>query len=235
MFMSRTKISKNDQYLLNLENKLVHDKNNFLISKCNKKAFDIIEKWPDWEFRKLIIIGLPGSGKTHLSKIWQKKTKATFLNIKDYKKHSYQNIFKKKYFIIENITSFLKKINHKEKLEVEKYLLHFYNLIEEKKGYVVLTDNLFPKFWNISLPDLRSRILASNCVFIDQPDDKQLSLLLVKLFSDKQILIDKKIVKFILYRSERSFANLQSIVDLIDRESLSSKKKINLNFVKELI
>ena len=233
--MSRTKISKNDQYLLNLENKLVHDKNNFLISKCNKKAFDIIEKWPDWEFRKLIIIGLPGSGKTHLSKIWQKKAKAIFLDIKDYKKHSYQSIFKKKYFIIENITSFLKKINHKEKLEVEKYLLHFYNLIEEKKGYVVLTDNLFPKFWNISLPDLRSRILASNCVFIDQPDDKQLSLLLVKLFADKQILIDKKIVKFILYRSERSFANLQSIVDLIDRKSLSSKKKINLNFVKELI
>ena len=62
-----------------------------------------------------------------------------------------------------------------------------------------------------------------------------LSLLIVKLFADKQILIDKKIIKFIVNRSERSFANLQSIVDMVDKKSLTTKKKINLNFVKELI
>ena len=85
------------------------------------------------------------------------------------------------------------------------------------------------------LPDLRSRILSSLCVEINQPDDELLSLLLVKLFSDKQILIDKKIIKFIVNRSERSFSNLQSIVEMIDKKSLSTKKKLNLNFVKELI
>ena len=123
----------------------------------------------------------------------------------------------------------------KKKLEVEKFLLHFYNLIEEKKGYTILTDNIFPKFWSIDLPDLKSRILSSLFVLINQPDDNLLSLLIVKLFADKQILIDKKIIKFIVNRSERSFANLQSIVDMVDKKSLTTKKKINLNFVKELI
>ena len=77
--------------------------------------------------------------------------------------------------------------------------------------------------------------MATFSVLINQPDDEFLSFLLVKLFADKQILIDKKIIKFIVSRSERSFANLQLIVDKINKESLTTKKKINLNFIKELI
>ncbi len=128
------KQNKNNQFSLNLENKLNHEKNNFLVSKCNKKAFDLIERWPNWQSRKLIIIGQKGSGKTHLSNIWQKKSNAIFFNINDYKNKSYEKIFKNnKHFIIENITSSLTKFNKKKKLEVEKFLLHFYNLIEEKK------------------------------------------------------------------------------------------------------
>ncbi len=228
--------SKNNQFSLNLQNKLIHEKNNFLVSKCNKKAFDLIERWPNWESRKLIIIGQKGSGKTHLSNIWKKKSNAFFLNINDFKSQSYEKIFENnKHYVIEDITSSLTKLNKKEKIELEKLLLHFYNLIEEKKGYVILTDNVFPKFWDINLPDLKSRILSSLSVFIDQPDDELLSLLIVKLFADKQILIDKKIIKFIVNRAERSFANLQSIVEMIDKKSLSTKKKLNLNFVKELI
>ena len=100
------KQNKNNQFSLNLENKLNHEKNNFLVSKCNKKAFDLIERWPNWQSRKLIIIGQKGSGKTHLSNIWQKKSNAFFFNINDYKNKSYEKIFKNnKHFIIENITS----------------------------------------------------------------------------------------------------------------------------------
>ena len=92
-----------------------------------------------------------------------------------------------------------------------------------------------PKFWKINLPDLKSRILSSIIVKINKPNDELLSSVLVKLFLDKQILIDKKIIKFIVYRSERSFASLQNLVDKIDKQSLITKKKININFVKKLI
>ena len=114
-------------------------------------------------------------------------------------------------------------------------MLHFYNLIEEKKGYLLLTSLIAPKLWKISLPDLKSRILSSIAVKIKKPNDQLLSSVLVKLFVDKQILIDKKIIKFIVYRSERSFANLENIVNKIDKQSLITKKKININFVKKLI
>ena len=229
-------INKNIQLSLNLKKKRIYEIDNFLVSNSNKEAFELINRWPNWTTRKVIILGDNGTGKTHLSTIWKKKTSATILNIKKFKKIKFENFFlKKNFFIIENIELFFDKINDKEKQELEKKLLHFYNLIEETKSFLIITSSKSPKFWGIKLPDLKSRILSSITVKIKKPDDKLLSLVLVKLFHDKQILIDKKIIKFIVYRSERSFANLENIVNKIDKQSLITKKKININFVKKLI
>jgi chromosomal replication initiation ATPase DnaA len=230
------KDNKNIQLSFNLKKKKIYEKDDFLVSKSNKEAYKFINKWPNWESRKIIIFGDSGTGKTHLSKIWQKKTSAIILNLNKFKKIKFDNFFlKKKKFIIENISNFFDKIKKKDKENLEKNLLHFYNLIDEKRGYVVLTAAIAPKFWGINLPDLKSRILSSTTVNIKKPDDELLSAVLVKLFIDKQILIDKKIIKFIVYRSERSFTSLQSLVNKIDEQSLIKKKKINLNFVKKLI
>ena len=230
------KDNKNIQLSFNLKKEKIYEKDDFLVSKSNKEAYKLINKWPDWESRKIIIFGDSGTGKTHLSKIWQEKTSAIILNLNKFKKIKFDNFFlKKKKFIIENISNFFDKIKKKDKENLEKNLLHFYNLIDEKRGYVVLTASIAPKFWGINLPDLKSRILSSTTVNIKKPDDELLSSVLVKLFIDKQILIDKKIIKFIVYRSERSFTSLQSLVNKIDEQSLIKKKKINLNFVKKLI
>ena len=227
---------KNVQLSLNLKKKGIYEEDDFLVSSSNKEAYKLVNSWPEWRSRKIIIFGDRGTGKTHLSKIWQKNTSAIILNLNQLKKIKFESFFKKKnIFIIENISDFFDKINKKEKNNLEKQLLHFYNLIEEKKGYLLLTSLIAPKLWKIRLPDLKSRILSSIAVKIKKPNDQLLSSVLVKLFVDKQILIDKKIIKFIVYRSERSFANLENIVNKIDKQSLITKKKININFVKKLI
>ena len=207
---------KNVQLSLNLKKKGIYEKDDFLVSSSNKEAYKLVNSWPEWRSRKIIIFGDSGTGKTHLSKIWQKNTSAIILNLNQLKKIKFESFFKKKnIFIIENISDFFDKINKKEKNNLEKQLLHFYNLIEEKKGYLLLTSLIAPKLWKISLPDLKSRILSSIAVKIKKPNDQLLSSVLIKLFVDKQILIDKKIIKFIVYRSEHSFANLENIVNKI--------------------
>ena len=227
---------KNIQLLFDLKKKKIYEKDDFLVSDSNKEAYKLINRWPNWSSRKIIIFGDSGTGKTHLSRIWQKKTSAIILNLNKFKKIRFDNFFlKKNIFIIENISNFFDKIKKNDKENLEKNLLHFYNLIEEKKGYLILTALNSPKFWKINLPDLKSRILSSIIVKINKPNDELLSSVLVKLFLDKQILIDKKIIKFIVYRSERSFTNLQNIVNKIDKQSLITKKKINISFVKKLI
>ena len=224
------------QLLLNLKKKKIYEKEDFLVSSSNKNAFDLVNIWPNWISRKLIILGDSGTGKTHLSKIWKNKSSAIHLSFNKFEKTSVETFFKKKKkFIIENPSFFFKKVNEKKRTNIEKKFLHFYNLIEEKKGYLILTVTIAPKFWKINLPDLKSRILSSMFVKIKKPNDQLLYSVLIKLFADKQILIDKKIIQFIVYRSERSFINLQKIVNKIDNQSLLKKKKINLNFIKEII
>ena len=45
----------------------------FYVSSNNFSAYKLIESWPKWNEKWLNIFGVSGSGKTHLSKILEKK------------------------------------------------------------------------------------------------------------------------------------------------------------------
>ena len=47
----------------------------FYVSSNNFPAYKLIESWPKWPGKWLNIFGAHGSGKTHLSKILEKKNK----------------------------------------------------------------------------------------------------------------------------------------------------------------
>ena len=46
----------------------------FLVTPCNRDAAAWIEKWPDWPTHGLVLVGLAGSGKTHLLNLWCDKS-----------------------------------------------------------------------------------------------------------------------------------------------------------------
>ena len=45
----------------------------FYVSSNNFSAYKLVESWPNWSSKWLNIFGDSGSGKTHLSKILEKK------------------------------------------------------------------------------------------------------------------------------------------------------------------
>ena len=51
----------------------------YFVSSNNFSAFKLIDSWPNWPGKWLNIFGEKGSGKTHLSKILEKKIKKTKL------------------------------------------------------------------------------------------------------------------------------------------------------------
>ena len=54
-------------------------KQDFFVSSNNFSAYKLIESWPNWSSKWLNIFGAPGSGKTHLTKILEKKIKSVKL------------------------------------------------------------------------------------------------------------------------------------------------------------
>ena len=105
----------------------------------------------------------------------------------------------------------------------ERSLLHLYNNLRETKGSLLLTAGAAPAQWNIKLPDLRSRLLASPAVALAAPDDALLSALMIKQFRDRQLEVGAEVIEFLLPRLTRTPEALRDLVAALDRASLAEE------------
>src|ERR1700733_13765163 len=51
----------------------------FLPGPCNAAALALVDRWPDWPVRTVVLVGPEGSGKSHLAAIWAATAGARFL------------------------------------------------------------------------------------------------------------------------------------------------------------
>jgi len=88
---------------------------------------------------------------------------------------------------------------------------------------------------SFKLDDLKSR--TKNCLVakIDKPDDELMFALILKNFSDRQIIIDKKLINFIIKRVDRSYDKIFEFIYKIDELSLKKKKSIDFKIIKEVL
>ena len=50
----------------------------FLAGPSNDAALGLIERWPDWPSRTVLLRGPEGSGKSHLAAIWARESITAF-------------------------------------------------------------------------------------------------------------------------------------------------------------
>ena len=74
-------MSELNQLLLDFDHKIEFNEHDYFVSKSNFFAFNLIQNWPNWE-KILNISGDKFSGKTHLAKIFQNKSKLYILQKK---------------------------------------------------------------------------------------------------------------------------------------------------------
>ena len=86
------------------------------------------------------------------------------------------------------------------------------------------------------LRDLQSRLREFIYLEIKSPDDEMCKMLMVKLFSDKQIIIkNKEIFDFIFKRLNRTYFDIYFFVEKLDRLSLEKKRQLTIPLIKEII
>jgi len=59
--------------------------------------------------------------------------------------------------------------------------------------------------------------------------------LILKNLSDRQIVLDKKLIDFIIKRIERSYSKIFEFIYKIDEVSLKRKKPIDFRIIKEVL
>ncbi|MGB0478470.1 MAG: HdaA/DnaA family protein, partial [Parvibaculales bacterium] len=87
----------------------------------------------------------------------------------------------------------------------------------------------------IALPDLASRLRAIASVALTSPDDTLMRGLMAKLFSDRQLKVEARVIDYLLPRMVRDYAGMAALVDNIDRQALAKKRAITVPMVAEIL
>ena len=87
--------------------------------------------------------------------------------------------------------------------------------------------------YQITLPDLRSRLRAVMAQPIHLADDQLLSEVLMKLAADRQMILTAEIVQFIISRTERSFEAVKRTLTELDGYAMSKHKAVTLHLVRQ--
>ena len=209
------------------------NKKDFYVTSKNSLAFDLIQKWPNWNNQFFFLYGPAKCGKTTICKIWQKKSKAIFLDkekIEKFLNNTYENHYNiHNNWILDNADFFLKKKN-------DEKLLNFINVIKEKKkSFLLMTSNVPPRELPTKINDLLSRVLDSLVVRVHEPDNLLLAKIIKKYLEEREIKIEKKKIDYLTNRIERSYKFAIKIAKKIDNKSLESHSNISLSFLKKIL
>ena len=103
----------------------------------------------------------------------------------------------------------------------ETELFHRWNRAQEGgHAFLLITDS---DPWDISLPDLRSRLGAALHLEIGVPDDEMVAALIEAHAGARGLALGEGALTYLAPRLERSFAGIEAVVETIDRLSLERK------------
>ncbi len=192
-------------------------RDSFMGGPSNSAALALVEAWPNWPAAVVILSGPGGSGKTHLAHIWAERSGAEFLDPARLAAGSTLAGLPRRGVILEDIDP---------DNVPEQALFHLINSAKEAGIDLLITSARPAQEWQIALPDLRSRLRLATPAALMHPDEDLLRRALVKLFADRQLVIDKPVLDYLLARMERSLAAAVEVVSAVDREALASGRPI---------
>lgn len=189
----------------------------FAVGASNRAALALVEKWPDWPQHVVLLSGPEGAGKTHLAHIWAAKSQAQIAGARNLQTIDPAGFLRGGAGVVEDID---------QAGTDEQKVFHLINIGRELGGSLLLTSRRTAGGWPIELADLRSRLRLAAPAELAAPDEALLRQVMVKLFADRQLIVDRAVLDFLLPRIERSFSAATRIVAELDLEALASGRAI---------
>ncbi len=201
-------------------------RDDFLEGPANAAGLALIESWPDWPNRVMLLVGPEGSGKSHLASIWAAQAGARATSAHALTSAEIPAELATGALVVEDL---------KASEFDERALFHLLNLAREDAAYVLITARQLPSALAVELRDLRSRLRAIPTVALLPPDDQLFRALIIKFCADRQLAVDESVVNFVANRIERSFAAARQAVALLDSEALRLGRPVTRALAAELL
>ena len=201
-------------------------RDNFLEGPANEAGLALIDSWPDWPNRVMLLVGPEGSGKSHLAAIWAELAGARSTAAHALDAAAVPGALATGALVVEDL---------RPQDFDERAMFHLLNLAREDEASVLITARLPPIAFDVELRDLRSRLRAIPVVLLLPPDDQLLRGLIVKFCADRQMSIDETVVSYLTTRLERSYAAVRQAIDLLDAEALRMGRPVTRALAAELL
>lgn len=200
-------------------------RDDFLEGPSNAAALALIDRWPDWPNRVMLLCGPEGSGKSHLAAIWAEQAGARSVAAHALNSAAVPAALATGAVVVEDLApgSF-----------DERALFHLMNMAREDQAYVLITARIAPCAFEIELRDLRSRLRAVPVVELLPPDDALFRALIVKFCADRQMSVDEALVNYLANRIDRSFVAAKQAVERLDTEALRLARPVTRTLAAEL-
>jgi DnaA family protein len=117
----------------------------------------------------------------------------------------------------------------------EEALLHFYNLLRESSGRLLLASSDKPSVLNLLLPDLRSR-LGWGIIYQLQPlNDNQKHAALQLQAAKRGIELPDEVAGFLLRHSARDMHSLSYLLTKLERASMAAQRRLTIPFARQVL
>lgn len=207
-----------------------YNRDDLVVTESNLMAYKLISNWPDWGAPFAAIIGAPGSGKSHFAHVWAQTSHAYCADMSNLDVAS-EVVSQGQSILLEDLSA--GNFN-------ENALFHLLNNISQSRvNYpnisLLITARSDFTLWDLKLADLLSRLRTIIKVIIGQTDEMLLRSVLIKLFSDKQIIVENSVISYIITRMERSLTFAAQLVNLCDKYAIINGSKINKRIVNKAL
>jgi DnaA family protein len=114
----------------------------------------------------------------------------------------------------------------------EQALFHLYNRCTETGCRLLLAANRPATDLGLTLPDLSSRLGWGLALRLQAPDDSDKQAILMQRAVARGFDLPPEVIRFILQRAPRDMNSLMTLLDDLDRASLSQGRLLTIPFVK---
>lgn len=221
-----------EQLVFDLPQRVALGRDTFLVADSNAEAVALIDGFAAWQQPVQWIYGPSGSGKSHLAAVLANQLSALVLAAPALQGEPH----------IENILAGdteadLLIIDALDGLSGggEEALFHLLNQARHGGVPLLLLSRAPAARLDVGLPDLASRLKAVPAVALGPPCDDLVAGLIGKLFADRQVKPEPRVIDYLLPRIDRDYQAMGRLVAAIDAAALATQRAVTVPLVTKVL
>jgi chromosomal replication initiation ATPase DnaA len=208
--MSASVANRRGQLPLDLGHTPSHAEADFMVGEGNELAYAHVLAFPDWSGPLTLFTGPAKAGKSHLARIWAERAGAAIAGPAEAEALAREGGTRP--LVLEDV----------DRAHFgEAALFHLINQSMRDRRPLLLTARAPVAGWPFRTDDLKSRARLAAHFTVAPSDDIELSQMFVKLFGDRQVAVEPKVIAYMVQRMERSAEEAVILAGMVDRMALA--------------